>query len=69
MGLGEATRIFLRIDSAEYSDEIKGQAIYEVLNMETHNGITKDSMLKVIRYLLGLCFELPEPGKSEGENE
>ena len=28
--------------------------------MPTHMGITKDAMLKVIRYLLELAYELPE---------
>jgi hypothetical protein len=60
MNIGKACAIFQQIDSDKYTDEEKGTAIYDVLKMPTHNGITKDQMLKVINYLLGLAFELPE---------
>lgn len=40
-------------------------AIYEVLKMPTHNGITKDAMLKVIEYLLNLAFDIPEENEAE----
>lgn len=60
MRVGEAYSIFLNIDDPEITDEEKGLAIWRVVRMETHNSVTKAAMLKVIRYLLGLCFELPE---------
>ena len=60
MRIGEACAIFLEIDSDKYTPEEKGLAIYEILKMPTHMGITKDAMLKVIRYLLELAYELPE---------
>ena len=44
----------------DYSDEEKGLAVLKIVNMETHNSIRKDDMLKVIRWLLELSFELPE---------
>jgi hypothetical protein len=62
MRLGDAIRIFTDIDSAEYTDEQKGAAILAVIGMETHNSIKKAAMLKVIRYLLNLAFEVPEDG-------
>lgn len=60
MNIGKACAIFLEIDSDKYTPEEKGMAIYEVVKMPTHMGITKDAMLKVIRYLLELAYELPE---------
>lgn len=51
MGYGKAIAIFMQIDSDEYSDEEKALAIHRVLHMPTHNGITKDVMLKVISWL------------------
>ena len=64
MKIGKACYIFNHIDSAEYTDEEKGMAIYEVTKMFTHNSITKASMLKVIKYLLEMSFELLEEDKS-----
>lgn len=60
MTFGEAYAIFQNIDSPDYSDEEKGLAVLKIVNMETHNSIRKDDMLKVIRWLLELSFELPE---------
>lgn len=52
--IGDACYIFRNIAfiEDEYTDEDKLKAIAMVLNMETHNGITKTDMLDVIRYLL-----------------
>ena len=47
-------RVFMQIDSDKYTVEEKGTAILEVLKMPTHNGITKDAMLRVIKFLLYL---------------
>lgn len=60
MMLKEAVSIFYNIDDPKITDEEKGLAIWKVARMETHNSVTKASMVKVIRYLLGLSFELPE---------
>lgn len=60
MKISTACAIFLQIDSKKYTDEEKGTAILEILKMPTHNGITKDAMLKVIGYLLNLAFDVPE---------
>lgn len=60
MKIGKAVAIFLQISSKKYTDEEKGQAIMQVVQMPTHNGINKDTMLCVIWYLLNICFELPE---------
>lgn len=60
MTMREAYEIFRDIENQEITDEEKGLAIWKVARMETHNGVTKADMVKAIRYLLGLCFELPE---------
>lgn len=60
MTLGDAYIIFQNIDSPDFSDEEKGNAVWKIVNMETHMGVTKAMMLKVIRWLLGLSFKLPE---------
>ncbi len=60
MRVGEAYSIFHNIDDPKITDEEKGLAIWRVASMETCNSVTKAAMVKVIRYLLGLCFELPE---------
>ena len=69
MNLAKAIAIFAQIDSDKYTDEEKGTAIMQVAQMPTHNGITKTAMLKVVWWLLNMCFDLPEgtePPKFEG---
>lgn len=60
MKIGKACAIFMQIESDKYTVEEKGMAILEVLKMPTHNGVTKDSMLRVIKFLLYLAFNVPE---------
>lgn len=55
MKISKAYTIFCDIENPKISDEEKGAAIWKVVNMETHNSITKAEMLKVIRYLTGLA--------------
>ena len=57
MKIGEAVAIFFDIESDKYTVEEKGTAIFHVLKMPTHNGINKAAMLKVIKFLMNLCFE------------
>jgi hypothetical protein len=56
MTKGVARAIFEDINRPDFSDIEKGTAIKIVLDMETHNSVTKDSMLQVIRYLWDMCF-------------
>lgn len=60
MSLGTACVIFHNIDNPDISEEEKAAAIFKVINMETHNGVTKASMLKVLRWLLELSFDIRE---------
>ena len=59
MKIGKACAIFLQIDSDKYTEEEKGEAIFRVVQMPTHNGINKDAMLKVIGWLLRLAYDVP----------
>jgi len=59
MNIGKACAVFLNIESDKYTVEEKGEAIMNVLGMPTHNGINKDAMLKVIKYMLYLAFDVP----------
>lgn len=63
MRIGKACGIFLNIQSKEYSNNEKGEAIMQVCGMPTHYGITKPAMLRVIWYLLNICFDLPADAK------
>lgn len=63
LNIGKARAIFDNIENASESTEEIGAAIYIVMNMETHNSVTKDSMLKVIRWLWNRAFELEQEGE------
>ena len=65
MNKGRALAIFENIENASVSIEEKGLAIYIVMNMATHNSVTKASMLKVIRWLLDRAFEIDQGAKDE----
>ena len=60
MDIGKAMAIFNNINSDKYSVNEKAMAIYRVMHMETHNSVTKASMLEVIRWLWDRQFELVE---------
>jgi len=65
MNKGRALAIFENIENATVSIEEKGLAIYIVVNMATHNSVTKTSMLKVIRWLLDRAFEIRQEAQDE----
>jgi hypothetical protein len=50
MNNGEAYAIFKQIYSDKYTSDEKREAIQRVLEMETHNGITKDELLAAFRW-------------------
>ena len=60
MNIGKARAVFENINSDKYSEILKAMAIYRVMHMETHNSVTKASMLEVIRWLWDRQFELVE---------
>lgn len=68
MNAGKAMAIVKQIDSDKYTDEEKAEAIYVVMNMPTHMSITKDEMIKAIKWLWNRCFEfVVEQNCEEGE--
>ena len=69
MNIGNARLIFDNINSSEYDDVEKALAIYRVMYMETHNSVTKASMLKVIRWLWDRHFEFVFVEDEEGAAE
>lgn len=63
MTFGDAFTILGNLEDPDTPDVLKGAAIRKaILNMETHNSVTKVLMVKVIRYLFDLCFEETEGG-------
>lgn len=50
MTILKAISIFIDINNEKYTEREKARAIRKVMKMPTHNGITKDSMLEVIRW-------------------
>ena len=58
MNFGQAYKILDNIDSEEYTVEEKGTAIRVILDMETHNGVTKPVLLKAMNWLWNEHYEL-----------
>ena len=65
MNIGRAQAIFMQLDSDKYSENEKAMAIYQVMNMPTHNGINKDRMLDAIRYLWHRHYEFVQAGEGK----
>lgn len=56
MNIGEACAIFRNIEDESISTMKKVRAVHEVVNMATHNGITKAEMLRVLKWAFGDGF-------------
>ena len=65
MNAGKAVAIFNDINRPGITDIERGEAIKVVAEMDTHNGVTKDAMIQVIKYLWNMVFT--EEGGSENE--
>lgn len=52
----------------KYSENEKLTAIKEVLDMPTHNGVTKDKILSAFRWLYELAVEELEPEEAEEQS-
>ena len=65
MNIGKATAIFNDIYQPGITDIERGEAIKTVVEMDTHNGVTKEAMIQVIKYLWNMVFT--EEGGSENE--
>lgn len=60
MNIGKAQAVFEQIRSDKYSETEKLQAIWDVLEMPTHNGITKDAILEAFRWLFERAVEVDD---------
>lgn len=60
MNIGKAQAVFEQIRSDKYSETEKLQAIWAVLDMPTHNGITKDTILEAFRWLFDYAVEVDD---------
>lgn len=58
MTFGQAYKILDNIDSDEYTVDEKAMAIKVILDMETHNGVTKAVLLKAMNWLWNEHYEL-----------
>lgn len=60
MGYMEMYEVLIDINNDEITDEEKGAAVMKMLNMATHNSITKAMMLNIIDYLFNMVFDVEE---------
>lgn len=57
MNSGKAYAIFKHIESDQWMENEKLVAIKTVLDMPTHNGITKDEFLRALKWFYDLAVE------------
>lgn len=57
MKIGRACAIFEQINSDKYSEQEKLNAIRQVIEMPTHNGITKDEILNAFKWFFDWAVE------------
>lgn len=60
MNTGKAIGVVKDITSDRFTDEEKAEAIYLVMNMATHNFITKADFLNVIKWFWHKFYEYVE---------
>ena len=58
MKIGQAYKILDNIDSDEYAVDEKALAIRIILDMATHNGVSKAVLLKALNWLWNEHYEL-----------
>lgn len=63
MNIVTAIKIFNNIFDDAYTIEEKGLSIRKVIDMETHNSITKGQMLKAMNWMWEQIFELKQEGE------
>lgn len=54
MNIGKACAVFEQINSDKYTEQQKFNAIKQVIEMPTHNGITKDCILNAFKWFFNL---------------
>ena len=63
MNIGMARAIYNNLNDCEQPMEVKGLAIRKIIDMETHNSITKCQMLKAMNWMWEQIFELKQEGE------
>ncbi len=63
MNIGMARAIFDNLENCGQPIEVKGMAIRKVIDMETHNSVTKGQMLKAMNWMWNQIFELIQEGE------
>lgn len=66
MNPAKATAIFKQINENLYTDMGKLAAIYTVLELPTHNGISKDSIIDAFKWMFDFCYTLENIERQEG---
>lgn len=57
MNLGKACAVFVQINDDKYTEQQKLNAIKQVIEMPTHNGITKNCILNAFRWFFDWAVE------------
>lgn len=60
MNIGVACAIVQNINSEKYSEDEKIEALKMFLEMPTHNGTTKEQILKAFQWFWNFCIEESE---------
>lgn len=60
MNIGFACSIVHNINSEKYSEDEKIEALKMFLEMQTHNGTTKEQIIKAFRWFWNFCVEESE---------
>ena len=58
MGIGRACAIFFDIESSRFSDSEKLEAIKMILQFETTNGVSKQRLVKALRWITNKYTEV-----------
>lgn len=69
MNPAKATAIFKHINADLSTDMEKMAAIYQVLNLPTHNGISKDSIIEAFKWMFSIEYTFKIEKSSLEKNE
>ena len=58
MNIGTAREIFENLNDTKVTIEEKGVAIRKIIDMETHNSITKKQLVEAMDWMWNQMFEL-----------
>ncbi|AMJ40683.1 hypothetical protein [Anaerotignum propionicum] len=57
MQLSTAVMIVKNLENKKFSDDDRVEAITQVVDMPSHHSVTKDELLKAMRYLIDIFYE------------